>query len=180
MPGPIRGQNIYDQSIRSPYLPGQQTVGPVNQADLDTPLRGLERVQVRVDLGVCHQILTMIHDDDDDKEKLCLTSEISLQEVWRVSPATGSLTHPKGSLASWIKSVSPDLGIKSSRWLRHSRAKLLLGDSHGEQVQVGRVNHPGVARPVIQPVAQSHAHLVTTDDGFHSLQNFGDTSYPGG
>ena len=118
MPGPIRGQNIHDQPIRSSYLPGQQTVGPVNQADLYTPLRGLERIQVRVDLGVCHQILTMIHDDDndndddDDQEKLYLTSDMSLQEVWRVSPATGSLTHPKGSLASWIKSVSPDLGIK--------------------------------------------------------------------
>ena len=97
MPGPIRGQNIHDQPIRSLYLPGQQTVGPVNQADLYTPLRGLQRIQVRVDLGVSHQILTMIHDDDDDdddddnydndddddddQEKLHLTSDMSLQEV---------------------------------------------------------------------------------------------------
>ena len=123
----------------------------------------------------------MIHDDDDDdQEKLCLTSEISLQEVWRVSPATGSLTHPNGSLASWIKSVSPDLGIKSSHWWRQFNTWLPLADSHGEQVQVGRVNHPGVARPVIQPVAQSHAHLVTSDDGFHSLKNFENNTYPGG
>ena len=44
--------------------------------------------------------------------------------------------------------------------LTFDRNTEFLYDSHGEQVQVGRVNHPGVARPVVQSVAQSHAHLV--------------------
>lgn len=60
--------------------------------------------------------------------------------------------------------MSPDLGITSSHWLRESHSELLLADSHGEQVQVGRVDHPGVARPVVQPVAQPHADLETSED----------------
>ena len=54
--------------------------------------------------------------------------------------------------------------------LTFDRNTELLYDSHGEQVQVGRVNHPGVARPVIQSVAQSHTHLGTSGDESHSTQ----------
>ena len=119
MPGPIRGQinNHHSQSEACIHLDSRQSGrstrltstlhsgasrGSRSEWTWVSVTRSYNRNDKRIDT------------DDDNDNEFCLTSEISRHEVCRVSPATGSLTQPKGSLASWMKSVSPDLGISSS------------------------------------------------------------------